>query len=82
MNWHRAGLLTALLLGLATAASGQMEGQTVKGFRLPEYDADGKLVEPIKYASLYDNDEDGEVTARASIASFADTSPPQQRAAS
>jgi len=31
------------------------------------YDADGKLVEPIKYASLYDNDEDGEVTARASL---------------
>jgi hypothetical protein len=29
------------------------------------YDADGKLVEPIKYASLYDNDEDSEVTARA-----------------
>ena len=29
------------------------------------YDADGKLVEPVKYASLYDNDEDGEVTARA-----------------
>ena len=23
------------------------------------YDADGKLVEPVKYASLYDNDEDG-----------------------
>ncbi|MCB0939753.1 MAG: DUF3068 domain-containing protein [Mycobacterium sp.] len=31
------------------------------------YDADGKLVEPIKYASLYDNDEDGEVTARAAL---------------
>ncbi len=31
------------------------------------YDADGKLVEPIKYASLYDNDEDGVVTARASL---------------
>ncbi|MCI4673819.1 DUF3068 domain-containing protein [Candidatus Mycolicibacterium alkanivorans] len=31
------------------------------------YDADGKLVEPIKYASLYDNNEDGEVTARASL---------------
>ncbi|MCX2931899.1 DUF3068 domain-containing protein [Mycobacterium sp. CVI_P3] len=30
------------------------------------YDADGKLVDPIKYASLYDNDIDGEVTARAS----------------
>ncbi len=31
------------------------------------YDADGKLVEPIKYASLYENDEDSEVTARASL---------------
>jgi hypothetical protein len=29
------------------------------------YDADGELVEPLKYASLYDNDEEGEVTARA-----------------
>ena len=31
------------------------------------YDADGKLVEPITYASLYDNDEDGRVTARAAL---------------
>lgn len=31
------------------------------------YDADGTLVEPIKYASLYENDEDGVVTARASL---------------
>jgi hypothetical protein len=31
------------------------------------YDADGKLVEPIRYASLYDDDEDGEVTARAQL---------------
>jgi Porin PorA len=31
------------------------------------YDADGKLVEPIKYASLYDDDADGQVTARASL---------------
>ena len=31
------------------------------------YDADGKLVEPVKYASLYDNDEDSEVTARAEL---------------
>jgi hypothetical protein len=29
------------------------------------YDADGKLVEPIKYKSLYDKDEDSQVTARA-----------------
>ncbi|OKH84945.1 hypothetical protein EB75_02055 [Mycobacterium sp. ST-F2] len=31
------------------------------------FDADGKLVEPIKYASLYDKDEDGSVTARAEL---------------
>jgi Porin PorA len=31
------------------------------------YDADGKLVDPLKYASLYDSDEDGVVTARASL---------------
>lgn len=31
------------------------------------YDADGKLVEPIKYASLYDKNEDGEVNARAGL---------------
>lgn len=31
------------------------------------YDADGKLVEPIKYASLYDNNIDAEVTARAEL---------------
>ncbi|MGY4710685.1 DUF3068 domain-containing protein [Mycolicibacterium sp. CBM1] len=31
------------------------------------YDADGKLVDPIKYASLYDSNEDGEVTARAAL---------------
>jgi len=31
------------------------------------YDADGKLVEPIKYASLYDKNEDGDVTARAEL---------------
>ena len=31
------------------------------------YDADGKLVEPVKYSSLYENDEDADVTARASL---------------
>jgi hypothetical protein len=31
------------------------------------YDGDDKLVEPIKYASLYDNDEDSQVTARAEL---------------
>ena len=30
-------------LCLATAARAQLEGQTVKGFRLPEYDPDGKI---------------------------------------
>ena len=31
------------------------------------YDADGKLTDPIKYASLYDKNEDGDVTARAEL---------------
>lgn len=31
------------------------------------YDADGKLVDPIKYASLYEKNEEGEVTARAGL---------------
>ena len=31
------------------------------------YDADGKLVEPVKYASLYDDDADSQVTARAAL---------------
>jgi Porin PorA len=31
------------------------------------YDADGKLVEPIKYPSLYANDEDSKVTASAAM---------------
>jgi hypothetical protein len=31
------------------------------------YDAEGDLVEPVKYASLYDDDADAEVTARASL---------------
>lgn len=39
------------------------------------YDADGKLVEPIKYSSLYDNDEDGEVTARAGLWGLPDLDP-------
>ena len=42
MSWRRA-LAAAAVLGLAVAAGAQLEGQTVKGFRLPEYDADGKL---------------------------------------
>ena len=44
MNWRRAAVAVAAGLGLATGAWAQLEGQTtVKGFRLPEYDADGKL---------------------------------------
>jgi hypothetical protein len=31
------------------------------------YDADGKLVDPVKYSSLYENDEDSQVTARAAM---------------
>jgi DUF3068 family protein len=31
------------------------------------YDAEGDLVEPVKYASLYDDDADSQVTARASL---------------
>ena len=43
MSWRRA-LLAAAVFGAWTAGAGaQLEGQTVKGFRLPEYDADGKL---------------------------------------
>jgi hypothetical protein len=42
MNWRRtaAGLAVGLVSSLACA---QLEGQTVKGFRLPEYDENGKL---------------------------------------
>ena len=31
------------------------------------FDADGKLVEPVKYASLYEDDADAQVTARAAL---------------
>ena len=31
------------------------------------YDSDGKLAEPVKYASLYEDEADGQVTARASL---------------
>jgi hypothetical protein len=31
------------------------------------YDNDGKLVEPVKYSSLYEDDADSQVTARASL---------------
>ena len=43
MSWRRTLLAAAVFGGFAVAAFAQLEGQTVKGFRLPEYDADGKL---------------------------------------
>ncbi len=39
------------------------------------YDADGKLVEPLKYASLYDKSEDADVTARAELWGIPDVDP-------
>jgi hypothetical protein len=39
------------------------------------YDADGKLVDPIKYASLYDRSEDADVTARAELWGIPDVDP-------
>ena len=46
MSWRRA--LTGVTVGLvfwlaAPAVNAQLENQTVKGFRLPEYDEEGKL---------------------------------------
>ena len=43
MSWRRALLAAAISGGLAATACAQLEGQTVKGFRLPEYDEEGKL---------------------------------------
>ena len=43
MSWRRALLAAAVFGGWTALAGAQLEGQTVKGFRLPEYDADGKL---------------------------------------
>ena len=47
MSWRRAGIATAILLGLAAGALAQLEGQSVKGFRLPEYDENGKLTQQL-----------------------------------
>jgi Porin PorA len=45
-----------------------VNGMTAYKFRQNVgYDADGKLVEPVRYASLYDDDADAEVTARAAL---------------
>lgn len=43
MSWRRAIFAAAALAGAAAASAQMLEGQAVKGFRLPEYDADGKL---------------------------------------
>ena len=44
MSWRRAVCGMAAWLCLAAPlASAQLEGQAVKGFRLPEYDEEGKL---------------------------------------
>ena len=43
MSWRRIWPVWVAILGLAPLAFGQLEGQMVKGFRLPEYDEDGKL---------------------------------------
>lgn len=43
MSWRSALLAAAVLLGSAAGAQAQLAGQTVKGFRLPEYDEDGKI---------------------------------------
>lgn len=47
MSWRRALLGAATGWALAAGASAQIEGQAVTGFRLPEYDADGKLTQQL-----------------------------------
>ena len=45
-----------------------VNGMTTYTFRQNVgYDAEGELVEPVRYASLYDDDADSEVTARAAM---------------
>ena len=72
-------LMLALALGWVPVARAQIEGQTVSGFRLPEYDEDGQLKQQlfgetatflqdgiIKLTGLrLEIFSDGEVTARA-----------------
>ena len=50
-----------------TTTARRTNGQGPRFTQNVGYDADGKLAEPIKYASLYDKNEDGEVTARAEL---------------
>ena len=49
MSWRRAAAVAAagIAWGLCAGASAQIEGQAVTGFRLPEYDADGKLTQQL-----------------------------------
>ena len=50
MNWRRGFLVLAAALGglvWGPVASAQLAGQTVKGFRLPEYDAAGRLTQQL-----------------------------------
>ena len=52
MNWRRTGAAAALaagalLCGAAGAAAQVAGGQVVKGFRLPEYDEEGRLVQQL-----------------------------------
>ena len=43
MNWRRTWMGMAASLWLLPLAFAQVEGQAVTGFRLPEFDEDGKL---------------------------------------
>jgi hypothetical protein len=50
--------------------SGEEDVNGLTAFKFTQnvgFDADGKLVEPVKYASLYDDDADAQVTARAAL---------------
>ena len=49
MSWRRRTLVLAALAGLVwgPVASAQLAGQTVKGFRLPEYDEAGRLTQQL-----------------------------------
>lgn len=50
--------------------SGEEDVNGLTAFKFTQnigFDADGKLVEPLKYASLYDDDADAQVTARAAL---------------
>lgn len=49
---------------------GEEDVNGLKAYRFTQnvgYDADGKLVEPVKYASLYEDDADSKVSARAAM---------------